>query len=94
MYLLGVGTLLPQFNFSWCEIFKPVILKNDHCISVYVQTLYDTDMINLLQILPQYRGKEQAGTLLYIPSYYDYVRLRNYLQKERIETSLVCEWVC
>ncbi|KAF6022834.1 hypothetical protein EB796_018868 [Bugula neritina] len=44
------------------------------------------------EVLPRYTGKEKAGTLIYVPAYYDYVRLRNYFHKEKLETSLVCEY--
>ena len=34
------------------------------------------------KIIPQYRDALMSNTLIYIPSYYDYVRLRNFLHKE------------
>ena len=37
------------------------------------------------RILPQYRDALMTNTLVYIPSYYDYVRLRNYLHKQEVQ---------
>lgn len=34
------------------------------------------------KILPQYRDVLMSNTLIYVPSYYDYVRLRNFMHKE------------
>ena len=33
-----------------------------------------------------------SHTLIYIPSYFDYVRLRNYMKKEEINFASICEY--
>nr|SVE73540.1 EOG090X05RM [Daphnia atkinsoni] len=44
------------------------------------------------KILPQYRDQLMSNTLIYIPSYYDYVRLRNHLHKEDYNFGQACEY--
>lgn len=44
------------------------------------------------KILPQYREAVMSHTLIYIPIYFDYVRLRNYFNREELNYSHVCEY--
>ncbi|KAM5163917.1 U3 small nucleolar RNA-associated protein 25 homolog [Mantella aurantiaca] len=44
------------------------------------------------KILPQYRDAIMSHTLIYVPSYFDYVRLRNYFKKEEISFAPICEY--
>ncbi|XP_056424175.1 U3 small nucleolar RNA-associated protein 25 homolog [Hyla sarda] len=44
------------------------------------------------KILPQYRDAIMSHTLIYIPSYFDYVRLRNYFTKEELNFTQICEY--
>uniref|UniRef100_UPI003AAB3F5B U3 small nucleolar RNA-associated protein 25 homolog n=1 Tax=Centroberyx gerrardi TaxID=166262 RepID=UPI003AAB3F5B len=44
------------------------------------------------KVLPQYRDSVMSHTLIYIPSYFDYVRLRNYMKKEEINFVSLCEY--
>ncbi|XP_051941685.1 U3 small nucleolar RNA-associated protein 25 homolog [Hippocampus zosterae] len=44
------------------------------------------------KVLPQYRDSVMSHTLIYIPSYFDYVRLRNYLKKQEMNFVSVCEY--
>ncbi|XP_042356687.1 U3 small nucleolar RNA-associated protein 25 homolog [Plectropomus leopardus] len=44
------------------------------------------------KVLPQYRDSVMSHTLIYIPSYFDYVRLRNYMKKEEINFTSICEY--
>ncbi|XP_056152047.1 U3 small nucleolar RNA-associated protein 25 homolog [Lampris incognitus] len=43
-------------------------------------------------VLPQYKDSVMSHTLIYIPSYFDYVRLRNYMKKEEINFGSICEY--
>ncbi|KAM8946120.1 U3 small nucleolar RNA-associated protein 25 homolog isoform 2-T2 [Pelodytes ibericus] len=44
------------------------------------------------KILPQYRDAIMSHTLVFIPSYFDYVRLRNYFKKEELNFTHICEY--
>ncbi|XP_034714506.1 digestive organ expansion factor [Etheostoma cragini] len=44
------------------------------------------------KVLPQYRDSIMSHTLIYIPSYFDYIRLRNYMKKEEINFASICEY--
>ncbi|KAJ7341120.1 hypothetical protein JRQ81_004874 [Phrynocephalus forsythii] len=44
------------------------------------------------KVLPEYRDAVMSHTLIYVPSYFDYVRLRNYFKKEELSFTHVCEY--
>nr|XP_042711062.1 U3 small nucleolar RNA-associated protein 25 homolog isoform X2 [Chrysemys picta bellii] len=44
------------------------------------------------KVLPEYRDAIMSHTLVYIPSYFDYVRLRNYFKKEELNFTHICEY--
>ncbi|XP_034833734.1 U3 small nucleolar RNA-associated protein 25 homolog isoform X2 [Maniola hyperantus] len=44
------------------------------------------------EILPRQRDALMAHTLVYVPSYFDFVRLRNYFKKEDIGFVQICEY--
>ena len=43
-------------------------------------------------MLPQFKGPSMAHCLIYIPSYFDYVRIRNYFKKETMNFVQICEY--
>lgn len=44
------------------------------------------------EILPKQRDTLMSHTLIYVPSYFDYVQLRNYFKKEDIGFVQICEY--
>ncbi|KAK7905253.1 hypothetical protein WMY93_017860 [Mugilogobius chulae] len=44
------------------------------------------------KVLPQYKDSVMSHTMIYIPSYFDYVRLRNYMKKAELNFACVCEY--
>lgn len=42
--------------------------------------------------MPEYRDAIMSHTLIYVPSYFDYVRLRNYFKKEELNFTHICEY--
>ncbi|XP_067015268.2 U3 small nucleolar RNA-associated protein 25 homolog [Anabrus simplex] len=44
------------------------------------------------KILPQYKDALMNHTMIYIPSYFDYVRVRNYFKREEISFVQLCEY--
>lgn len=43
-------------------------------------------------ILPQFKSATLAHCMIYVPSYFDYVRIRNYLKKEEMNFTQICEY--
>lgn len=43
-------------------------------------------------ILPQFKSATMAHCMVYVPSYFDYVRIRNYFKKEEINFTQICEY--
>eukprot|EP00727_Mastigamoeba_balamuthi_P009061 m51a1_g4778 putative digestive organ expansion factor-like (747) ;mRNA; f:40341-43205 len=43
------------------------------------------------QVLPQYKSSIHRGVAVYVASYFDYIRLRNYMKKEELEFSAIYE---
>lgn len=43
-------------------------------------------------ILPQFKAASKAHCLVFIPSYFDFVRIRNYFKKETVNFVQICEY--
>lgn len=43
-------------------------------------------------ILPQFKPATMAHCMVFVPSYFDYVRIRNYFQKEELSFMQICEY--
>ena len=46
----------------------------------------------LEKVLPQYRDSQMSHTMLLVPSYFDFVRIRNHFIKETVNFVQVCEY--
>ncbi|XP_017883587.1 digestive organ expansion factor homolog [Ceratina calcarata] len=46
----------------------------------------------ITKILPQYKDVIMNHTLIFVPSYFDFVKLRNYLKKEEYSFVQICEY--
>ena len=44
------------------------------------------------KILPQYKDSIMNHTLIFVPSYFDFVKLRNYFKKEELSFVQICEY--
>ncbi|XP_055378039.1 U3 small nucleolar RNA-associated protein 25 homolog [Condylostylus longicornis] len=44
------------------------------------------------KILPQFKAPSMAHCMIYVPSYFDFVRLRNYMKIENINFTQICEY--
>ncbi|KAK7864086.1 hypothetical protein R5R35_002730 [Gryllus longicercus] len=44
------------------------------------------------KILPQFTDSNTNSVLIYVPSYFDYVRIRNYFKREEISFVQICEY--
>ncbi|CAK9822819.1 U3 small nucleolar RNA-associated protein 25 homolog [Anthophora retusa] len=61
-------------------------------ISNYSQALEYRMEFFITKILPQYKDRIMNHTLIFIPSYFDFVKLRNYLKKEEYSFVQICEY--
>lgn len=43
------------------------------------------------QILPAHTGELMSQTAIYIPSYFDFVRIRNHMKREGLSFTQICE---
>uniref|UniRef100_A0A914VXT7 U3 small nucleolar RNA-associated protein 25 homolog n=1 Tax=Plectus sambesii TaxID=2011161 RepID=A0A914VXT7_9BILA len=84
-------------NFAGAVYFKPRIEPNgalDRIEPHLSQAFHRFDIVDVAtepdarfdyfvrKVLPHYKDGTLAGTLVFIPSYYDFVRVRNYLKRE------------
>ena len=60
-------------------------------VSVHAQ--FSICLLQLLQIIPEFSTPLMQGTAIFIQSYFDFVRIRNYLKKEEISFCQICELV-
>lgn len=44
------------------------------------------------KVLPQYKDSVMSRTMIYVPSYFDYVRLRNHMKKADMSFTSTCEY--
>lgn len=94
------------FNYSGKVSISNPVLQGD-ISNVFVTTpqifhLVDTTSLDAVfdtrfryfvkEILPRYRKPSFAHCMIYVPSYFDYVRLRNYLKAESISFAQICEY--
>lgn len=45
----------------------------------------------LVQVLPGYQTELMKGTVIFIPSYFDFVRLRNLMKKQELSYAAISE---
>uniref|UniRef100_UPI00358E8A69 U3 small nucleolar RNA-associated protein 25 homolog isoform X1 n=2 Tax=Myxine glutinosa TaxID=7769 RepID=UPI00358E8A69 len=44
------------------------------------------------KVLPQYRDAVMSHTMIFVPSYFDYLRLQNHFEENNLECSYICEY--
>lgn len=58
-----------------------------------IQTSFDQRFQHFVtQVLPQFKAATMAHCLIMVPSYFDFVRLRNYFKKESLNFVQICEY--
>lgn len=58
-----------------------------------IQTSFDQRFQHFVQhVLPQFKAATMAHCLILVPSYFDFVRLRNYFKKESLNFVQICEY--
>lgn len=68
------------------QIFHRIEVKS-------IETSFDTRFQYFVNtILPQFKSATMAHCMIYVPSYFDYIRIRNYLKKEETNFTQICEY--
>ena len=68
------------------QIFHRIEVKS-------LETSFDTRFEYFTNtILPQFKSATMAHCMIYVPSYFDYVRIRNYFKKEDVNFTQICEY--
>lgn len=78
----------PKFAYSklYFQLFHRVDVTS-------IQTSFDQRFNHFTNtVLPQFKGASMAHCLILVPSYFDFVRLRNYFKKESINFVQICEY--
>ena len=69
---------------------SPIIASNTSHRSEFT-TVICYDIIFVLQVLPGYHGDLMRGTLIFIPSYFDFVRVRNLMKRGELSFAAISE---
>ncbi len=76
-----IGSQLTQMLFHKVDCDEPLGLP-DARFSFFIN-----------KILPQFRDEQMAHTLIFIPSYFDFVKIRNYFKKNEISSMHCSEYI-
>lgn len=60
--------------------------------SSYSQAIDARFKFFVTKILPQYTDSVMGHTLIFVPSYFDFVKLRNYMKEEQMSFVQICEY--
>lgn len=76
-----------------CRVAAQVPQFFQRFVSASVSEIADVRFQTFTQkILPEYRQHRMSHTMIFVPSYYDFVRVRNYFMKEEINFVQLCEY--
>ncbi|XP_077866119.1 U3 small nucleolar RNA-associated protein 25 homolog [Saccoglossus kowalevskii] len=83
----------PVSNGSICQIVTalPQVFQRIES-SNYLESPQNRFDYFTTKVLPHFRDRVMSGTMIFVPSYFDYVRLRNYFRKEEINFAQICEY--
>ncbi|KAG7251621.1 hypothetical protein CRUP_027986 [Coryphaenoides rupestris] len=81
---------------NWEHVLVAVknIPKTGSICQVLVQLPHVFQMFQFFieKVLPQYKDSVMSHTMIYVPSYFDYVRLRNHMKKADMSFASTCEY--
>ncbi|XP_057337963.1 U3 small nucleolar RNA-associated protein 25 homolog [Microplitis mediator] len=92
-YAGKIKVMNPVSNGSICQVvvqLQQVFYKVD--AANYQQAIDARFDFFVNKILPQYKDSIMNHTLIFVPSYFDYVKLRNYFKKEDLNFVQICEY--
>ncbi|XP_065832625.1 U3 small nucleolar RNA-associated protein 25 homolog [Oscarella lobularis] len=76
---------------SRVAVTVPQVFKRIHCSSIVDIADKRFDYF-ITEVLPEFRDPHMSHTAIFVPSYFDFVRLRNYFKKEDISFAQICEY--
>lgn len=87
------------------RLLNPIVTGTIKHVAVHVsQTFHRIDVLSIQSsfdqrfdyfvnsILPQFKAASKAHCLVFVPSYFDFVRIRNYFKSETINFVQICEY--
>ncbi|XP_038075250.1 digestive organ expansion factor homolog [Patiria miniata] len=83
----------PPVTGSICQVVTqlPQVFHRIECQSFLEESDKRFDFF-LSKVLPQYRDPMMVGTMIFVPNYFDFVRLRNYFRKQELQFAQICEY--
>ena len=86
-----ISNIIPSGSASQVLVQVPQVYHRFEASS-YSQAIDVRFNFFISKILPQYTDSIMRHTLIFVPSYFDFVKLRNYMKREELSFVQICEY--